>query len=191
MPCLRGEHAHKPKTKGPSIDRIMGGARGVAGGGAAAPCTLALAPAAPMQNHRFLIVPSPPHCFLRDRFTELTVVLCQTNPSKQTKHPGFEGYVKYRSIVYTIHISNRVCLYVCSHILKTTCQTSPNFLCMSTVAMVHSSSKYLLWVARGVTLEGTGVQTPSLFEIGDRPTFCDHLVPKYKNSETQSLHGLQ
>ena len=71
--------------------------------------------------------------------------------------------------------------------VKTTCQTSPNFLCISTVAKVQSSNKYLLWVARGVTLEETAGPDPSLFEIRDGPTLCDHLVPKYKNSETQSL----
>jgi len=72
----------------------MGGARGVAGEGAAVPpCTLALASQLLPHSKSYVPkVPSPPHHLLCDRFTELTIVLCQTNPSKQTEH------VKYRSI---------------------------------------------------------------------------------------------
>ena len=55
--------------------------------------------------------------------------------------------VEYRSKDNCTFPTECVCLYVCSHIIKT---TWPNFkcsnLCMSTMAVAWYSSKYSLWV---------------------------------------------
>ena len=63
-----------------------------------------------------------------------------------------------------------VCLYVCSHIIKT---TWPNFtkcsnLCMSTVAVAWYSSKYSLWVAH----QGGSLQPTVSTAIYDCPVPC-------------------